>query len=183
LPLALKALLERGNAGDATALPELERAFDEHPELTALLGNLAQHAEQALLNLIAGPSLTGREAVGRYTDSLRQELFATVASPLERLLAERVVLTWLWSQYADLDVAQRLSQGQGATPACREADKRRHRAHLRFLSATKALAVVRKLLGQPLAPCERQDTPMPVPSPEATRPKLGRRASPREVAA
>jgi hypothetical protein len=31
LPLELKALLERANAGDASALPELKRAFDRIP--------------------------------------------------------------------------------------------------------------------------------------------------------
>jgi hypothetical protein len=183
LPAELKTLLEQGHAGDATVLPDLKQAFNENPELSALLGNLAQHAEQALLNLIAGPSLTGREAVVRYADSLRQELFATVASPLERLLAERVVLTWLWSHYADLDVTDRLSRGQGATAACREADKRRHRAHLRFLSATKAFAVVRKLLVKPLSPVELLNKSVAEQSPESMGPRPRPRSSKLEAAA
>jgi hypothetical protein len=183
LPLELKSLLERGHAGDATLMPELKRAFDENPELTAMLGNLAQHAEQGVLSLIAGPSLTGHEAVARYADSLRQELLATVASPLERLLAERVVLTWLWTHFADLDMANRLSQGQGATQACREADKRRHRAHQRFLTATKALAVVQKLLVKPLSPVELLNKTVAEQSPESMGPRSRPRSSKLEAAA
>jgi hypothetical protein len=183
LPLALKAVLERANAGDASALPELKQAFDQHPELILLLGDLAQHVQETLVNLIVGPSLTGREAVVRHAETIREELLATAASPLERLLAQRVVLAWLWSHQADLDVAQRLAQGQGASPATREADKRRHHAHLQFLAATRAQAVVQRLLGQPLAPAQRHDARVPEQSPEAKRPKLRRRASPREAAA
>ena len=74
LPLELKTLLERGHAGDATVLPELKQAFDQHPELATLLGDLSRHAEEAVLGLISGPSLTGREAVRHHADDLRQEL-------------------------------------------------------------------------------------------------------------
>jgi hypothetical protein len=148
-----------------------------------LLGDLAKHVQETLVNLIVGSSLTGREAVVRQGETVREELLATAASPLERLLVERIVLAWWWALYGDLDVAQRLRQGQGATPATREADKRRHRAHQRFLTATKALAVVQKLLGPPLSPDQRIDAPDPQPTPESLQPNSRRRAPPREVAA
>jgi hypothetical protein len=183
LPPELMSVLEKAHGGDASALPDLKRAFDEHPELTTLLGNLSRHTEEALLGLISGESLTGREAVRRYADDLRQDLFASAASPLERLLSERVVLSWLWVHHADLDMASRLNQGQGATPACREADKRRHRAHQRFLTATKALAVVQKLLRKPLSPVELLNTTVGEQSPGSMGPRPRRRPSKLETAA
>jgi hypothetical protein len=40
----------------------------------------SRHTEEAVLGLISGESLTGREAVRRYADDLRQDLFASAAA-------------------------------------------------------------------------------------------------------
>src|SRR5262249_38804759 len=93
-PGELRALLGRAGAGDATALPALRRAFDQNPELVARLGDLAAHAEQALLALAAGDNLAAREAIARQAADLRGELLEAGSSALERLLVERVALCW-----------------------------------------------------------------------------------------
>src|SRR5215831_10861913 len=85
-PAELKDLLDRAGAGDATALPALRRAFDDNPELAERLGDLAAHAEQALLALAAGANLAAREAIARQASKLRGELLGSGSSPLERLL-------------------------------------------------------------------------------------------------
>ena len=97
----LRELLGRAGAGDADALPALRRAFDQSPELAARLGDLAAHAEQALLALAAGDNLAAREAVARQAARLRGELLGAGSSPLERLLVERVALCWLSTCQAD----------------------------------------------------------------------------------
>jgi hypothetical protein len=66
------------------------------------------------------------------------------ASPLEKLLIQRVVLCWLACHAAEVERAERLQSG--TSELLKAADKRVDRAHTRFLSATKALASVRKLL-------------------------------------
>jgi hypothetical protein len=149
LPAELAAILERGHAGDATALPAIKRAFDQHPQLTAALGDLSEHAESAVLSLITGPSLTAREAVARHADGLRRELLGESTSRLERLLVERLVLAWLWAYEGDLDLADRLRQGQSTGPAVRDAVTRLNRAQQRLLGAAKSLALVRRLLAPP----------------------------------
>ena len=53
-PADLKPVLDRALAGDASALPALKAAFDRHPELVAHFGDLARHAELALLDVAAG---------------------------------------------------------------------------------------------------------------------------------
>ena len=147
LPAEVLDVLERGNAGDLSALPALKEAFDERPELGAVFGDLARQAELALLALVAGSSLTAREAITRQVAELRGRLRANVNSELEKLLVERVVLSWLEVHYGDIDLAQHLLRQPGASPATQAAQKRLDRAQVRFLTASKALATVQKLLG------------------------------------
>jgi hypothetical protein len=146
LPPELLDLLERGNAGDVSVLPGLKKVFDDHPELVALLGDLARQAELSLLALVAGTSLTAREAISRHVAELRSRLQATAESELEKLLVERVVLSWLEVHYGDIDLAQHLLRQPGASPATQAAQKRLDRAHARFLTASKSLATVQKLI-------------------------------------
>jgi hypothetical protein len=153
-PPELQALLEKASRGDRTVLPELKRAFDEHPELAAQLGDLVWHAQESLLTLVAGSCLTVREAIARQAAALRQRLAATATSELEKLLIDRVVLSWLEVYHSDIDLAQRLLKSSGAEPAAQAAQRRLDRAHARYLSALKALATTHKLLRPTLSPLE-----------------------------
>jgi hypothetical protein len=145
-PAELKTLLERGNAGDASALPELKRAFLDNPELAAHLGDLVQHAEQALLQLAAGTSLTAQAAIQQQMTELRASLSGEVASPLEKLLVDRIVISWIEVYHGDIELAGQLLRQGNALPAIQAAQRRLDGAHRRYLTAIKQLAVVRKLL-------------------------------------
>ena len=158
-PAELKTLLERGNAGDVSVLPALRRAFDANPELAALLGDLVAHAERSVLALAAGPSLTAREAIARQVADLRSRLVATAKSELERLLIDRVCITWIEVYHGDVDLAQRLLQQPDWVAGTAAAQKRLDRAHARFLAAVRALAVVQKLVRPALSPLDLLATP------------------------
>ena len=153
-PAELKSLLERGNAGDVSVLPALKKAFDQNPELAALLGDLVGHAERSVLALAAGRSLTAKEAIARQVADLRSRLVATARSELEKLLIDRICLSWIEVYHGDVDLAQRLLQQPDWVPGTAAAQKRLDRAHARFLSAVKALAVVQKLIRPPLSPLD-----------------------------
>jgi hypothetical protein len=73
-PAELRDILERATAGDATVLPELQNAFDAHPELVAVFGDLVEHATRAVLTLAAGTCLTARTrpSTGRGASPSRQ---------------------------------------------------------------------------------------------------------------
>src|SRR5262245_55185735 len=103
-PARVKALVERGNAGDVTVLPELRELFDTNPEFAAEVGSLVRHAEQSLLPLADGKSLTLREAISRQVAELRERLARTARSELERLLVDRIVVSWLQTYYSDTDL-------------------------------------------------------------------------------
>ncbi len=147
----LNALLDRASAGDPSTLPALKQAFDENPELVHLFGDMATHAQEALLTLLAGNCLTAREAVHRQAAQLRDSLLKIVHSPLECLLVDRVTLSWMLVGHADLELARQL-QGTGSGPQVDAAEKRLDRAQARLVSAVKALGQVQKLLRPALSP-------------------------------
>jgi hypothetical protein len=154
----LKAILERANTGDAAVLPQLKKAFDEHPELAAVFGDIVQHSKQALLTLAAGKCLTAKEAISRQMDELRARLAATAATELERLLLDRVCVSWLW---ADVNLAERVLADAGASPAGQAAQRRLDAAHRRFLSGVRALAVLQKLVRPAPSPLDMVMRPVP----------------------
>jgi hypothetical protein len=135
-------------------LPQLKKAFDEHPELSHHFGNMVEHAKQALLTLAAGKCLTAKEAITRQMNELRDRLTATAASELERLLVDRVCLCWLAVYHADIDLAQQLLANPGASPASQAAGKRLDGAQRRFITATKALATLQRLARPSPSPFE-----------------------------
>ncbi len=153
-PPELQVLLEKASRGDQSVLPEVKKAFDEHPELAAQMGDLVWHAQESLLALVAGSCLTAREAIGRQAAALRQRLAATATSELEKLLIDRVVISWIEVYHGDIELAQYLLQSSRAEPSAQAAQRRLDRAHARYLSAIKALATTHKLLRPTLSPLE-----------------------------
>jgi hypothetical protein len=141
-PGELRKLLERAQRGDASTLPVLRKML-ERPGKVDLFGNLAEQAEQSFIKAAAGDDLVFKESLTRKLQLLREELAGPSPTPVERLLVERVVACWLQVQDADV----RYAQGQrDCTFAQGEYQQRRmDRAHKRYLSALKTLALVRKL--------------------------------------
>jgi len=148
IPVEVQRVIVAANAGDVSALPALKKSLADHPELIDRLGDLAAHVEQSLVSLVAGPSLVASEAVTAHLAKMRQELGEESASPLEKLLIKRLALCWLACHAAEINRGELLRGGP--SELLKAADKRVDRAHARLLSATKSLAIVRKLLGPPI---------------------------------
>ena len=81
---------------------------------------------------------------GRHAEHLRAGLAGSDPSDLELLLIERICCCWLAVQHADV---VEFECGGATLPEGEYVQRRHDRAHRRFLSACKALAQVRKLLG------------------------------------
>jgi hypothetical protein len=152
-PAELKSILDRAAQGDTSVLPDLSAVLKRYPELVEMLGDLAKHAEEALLGLVAGTSLAAREAIKLQLCGLRQRLQAEAKNELERLLAGQLVLDWAVLQYAQLELAAQLKQAS-AGPGALGAQRRLDRAHARFLTASKTLATVQRLLRRAPSPLE-----------------------------
>jgi hypothetical protein len=152
-PAELAAVLERAGQGDTTVLPELCAALDRYPELAQVLGDMAQHAEDALLRLAAGTCLTAREAIKHQLAALRERLNASAGCELERLLIRQLALDWLALHHAQLAATAQL-QKSATGPVARDALHRLDRAHARFLAASKTLASVQRLLRRAPSPID-----------------------------
>lgn len=140
----LRSLINRANEGDRAALAEVREMLEASPTpaIAVLGGDLAERAKTTLVGRIAEKQPAFREALLAKLKVLRAELAGPNSSPIERLLVERVVACWLQLAHADALAAQadRASFVEGDY-----LQRRQDRAHRRYLSALKMLAVVRKL--------------------------------------
>lgn len=139
----LSALVGRAQEGDESAMPALRELFVERPEAVDLLGgDLAGKAQTALIGKYCGKNLLVKEALVRKLDALRAELLAAGGTPLERLLADRVVACWLHLHHLEAIYGrtENITLELGSYyQRCISASQKR------YLSAIKTLATVRKL--------------------------------------
>jgi len=113
----------------------------------AAAGNVSRVAETAWIELLAGDSVLGREAIRRQADALREGLLGESPCLVERLVVSQIVGTWLELQFARLDAAEPDASLAQAKLRLRrlESAQRRHD------TALKSLTQIRKILPQPQA--------------------------------
>jgi hypothetical protein len=141
----LKELSEKAEAGDAEAVPEIRQILTHSPDLIFKFVNLAGQTEEKLLDHLTDEGdLASREFMHQELSAMRAEIAGEEPSPLERLLAERVVVTWLEVQHFQGLYSHNMRQLTIYQHEFHQ--KRLDKAHRRHLSAIKTLAQVRKLL-------------------------------------
>jgi hypothetical protein len=105
-------------------------------------GNVAREALRLLIDKYSGNSPVLRESVNRKIDEMRVELSGEKPSPLEKLLVERIIATWLHLHHLEASYGSRndmtVSLGVFYQKSISAAQKRN-------MAAIKGLAVVRKL--------------------------------------
>ncbi len=151
--------LARAAAGDPSALAVMRDRLrgPNGASLVEAYGNLASAAERVVIASAAGDNHVAREAIKAKLEALRAELAGPDPAPLERLLAERVVLCWLQLHHADVCAAE---VGDEDVPRGDFHQRRQSRAQARYLAAIKALVTVRKLLRPPLSPLDLVGRPV-----------------------
>ena len=139
----IRGLIRQAESGDEIALKEVCEILTAYPVLN-VAWDLAETIERMWIDAtLSNNSRVGKEMLKAKLAELKQELAGPSASPIERLLAERVAVCWLQVQNAD---GAYLNQWETSTPAQVEhLQKTQDRAHRRFLSAIKTLAQVRRL--------------------------------------
>jgi hypothetical protein len=140
----VNALYPAANAGDRDATKELRQVLDQHPELWNSIGDLGKQAELALVEAAVGDGTFVKTAVMKKLDDLRLQLLAESASPIERLLVDRVAVTWLGLVIAEGAYYRSLTGGLDQHED-EWHQKRVERAQRRHLAAVKVLGQVRKL--------------------------------------
>jgi hypothetical protein len=141
----LSDLFKKAEKGNEKAVPEIRKILQESPDLAWRFMDFATLAERRFIeNLTKDKDLASRETMEFQLAAMREEVAGENPSPLERLLAERIVLTWLQIQlfeglYAS-SMFKSMTSAQGSYY-----QKRLDHAHRRHLSAIRTLAQIRKL--------------------------------------
>jgi hypothetical protein len=128
---------------DPDSSQKLRESLDATPGAWERAGDLAAHAEREWLELIAGPQDVFKEALARKAEALRLEMAGPDPTPIERLLAGRIVANWLQVHYAEASCAR---LRDAPLRHAEFAQKRMDAAQRRYLAAIAALAGIRRLI-------------------------------------
>ncbi len=124
-------------------LAALRAMLQENPELWRVAGDLAHTAALAVVAQMRAYPLVA-ESLKRGWDVMKDELGHQLASPLERLLIEQVILCWLHLNAAELEYADVIG-GSSFAHVVDHWERRLSSAQARYLRACETLARIRKL--------------------------------------
>ena len=146
----LEELSDRAADGDKKARGELRRALREsRPEVVREASELARIGQQALIKTAAGGGLLAEEALVIRLDMMRSEIAGPNLSPLEVLLAEKIVSVWILTELLELLLSAQLTDLPKSQRMSHSFLKFylgwQEQANRRLLSAIRELARVRRL--------------------------------------
>jgi hypothetical protein len=141
----LGELLKKAEKDNKESLPEIRKILKENPELAWRVMDYAKLAEWHLVErMTKDKDLGSKELLKRQLASMREEIAGENPSALERLLAERVVATWLQIQLFEGLYAAGMYQSMSVEQGSYQ-QKRLDRAHRNHLSAIRTLAQIRRM--------------------------------------
>jgi hypothetical protein len=134
--------------GHPEAIPRLHILLDDCPEVWQDAGDLArrgqhQWIERIVINGDMSKAMVTKASIARKVEALKAELAGPDASPLEKLMIERLATCWLAVEHADLAACHAL--GTQNLPLQKFCLLRQEQALKRFNAATEALARIRRL--------------------------------------
>jgi hypothetical protein len=147
----LQALSSQAEGGDKEARAELRRAVAKcSPAIIAEASNVARRAEKMLVKTISAGEPLMHEALQVRLEHMRTEIAGENPTPLERLLAERVVAGWLLVEVLEALLAAQFHRdapiSSRVPPSYTiQMSKILESATRRHLAAIRTLAQIRKL--------------------------------------
>jgi hypothetical protein len=145
----LRELSDQAEAGDRDARRELRVAVrDSSPEVIARASDFRRGAERLLIQTISAGSPLKEEALAVRLSHMRAEVAGANPTPLEILLTERVVASWLLLEILEAFVSLQLTRGvqkQVSPTYLHQMAKLLESVQRRYLASIQALARVRKL--------------------------------------
>jgi len=146
----LEVLSDKARDGDKEAKVELRQALRESsPEIVARASDFARTGQRVLAETIAGDEPLREEAIVTQLELMRAEVAGENPTPLEALLTERVVSSWLVVEVLEALMNAQLKRGESVPRAPTSYLKFiigwLESAHRRYLSSIRELARVRKL--------------------------------------
>lgn len=146
----LQDLSEVAEAGDKKARKELRQELRAaSPEIVAKCSDIAGRGQLILAETMSAGKPLMQEAILVRLDSMRAEVAGENPTPLEVLLTERIVSTWLFVEVQEALLNAQLKGGSGVKRCPPSYLKFMigwlDSAHRRYLVAIKSLAQVRRL--------------------------------------
>jgi hypothetical protein len=146
----LQALSKEAEGGNREARAELRRAVAEcSPAVIAEASDVARRAERMLVKTISAGEPLMQETLEARLERMRGEIAGERPTPLERLLAERVVAGWLLVEVLEARIAAQYQhdvKGSRVGPDyVLQMSKILESATRRHLAAIQTLARLRKL--------------------------------------
>lgn len=141
---SIEQLFELANTGYTEALELLRKRYREKPELVNIYGDLTKAVRESRLKQLLGDKAKGTAlAIREQIADMVKQVAGDNPTPLERLLVARVAMCWL--DVHDHEYRYAVLNGESNYTQFEWRSKMLDRAHNRYLSAIKALALVRKL--------------------------------------
>ncbi len=132
----LRHLAVKAEKGDTSVLPALKKLMDDDPAFWHEFGDMAVLLKDNLIAGISGNNLLLQEAMTRSADASVRELVGENPTPLEQLLARRIVIDGLYLHKVESLELHASKESRYSHDA--EASQRRiARAHKRYLHAIK----------------------------------------------
>jgi hypothetical protein len=142
----LQDLLGKAQKGEKDAVPEIRQVLSGHPDLAWQFVDVARIAEDAFIKVMTKEGdLAAKELIRCQLEAMREQIAGENPSPLERLLTERVVATWLQIQLFEGLSASSMFKSTTIAQGSHH-QKRLDQTYRRHLSAIRTLAQMRKLL-------------------------------------
>lgn len=145
----LQAIVELLKRGHREMLPRLRELLREQPEVWKYVGDLAGQSRRAWIELAGGEDDLLRESAALYADERVKEIAGESPTPLEQLLAERIVAHELRALYLETWDAQHMDVE--GSPLGDFRLKKQEIADRQLARAVKLLANVRSLLSRAVA--------------------------------
>ena len=128
-----------------TVLPLLRDYISANPEIWEELEIVGIKAEEKWIDLLVADRDDLRDGLRNQIDEIRREYWCGGSSPLERLLVDRIVVSWLMVLY--FEAAFAVASEAGLLKQERFFSTQLSRAQRKHGGAVKSLVEVRKLLG------------------------------------
>ena len=137
-------IIESGNKGRQGSREALLKLLDEHPGIEGVFGDQALVAEDRLLSLTTGKNIVCREFTRRFSATMRRRLAQPGDGELERLVIDRVVLSWHSLCFVERRRAERCCESITQAEVAYW-DRRISSLQGDFLKACRALGDLRRL--------------------------------------
>ena len=144
----LHTLVQRAQAGDATALPQIREILDSRPDIWHHMGDVSSLVERAWIALLAADNPLSVESMKRTVAEMKAELAGEQPTRLERMMVEQVIANWMEVKYLEGSAA---AAGRGSLEQANFRLKRLESAQRRYLEAIKMLTSLRAMMPSGLA--------------------------------